>query len=45
MPEIPATPPQEGSGVFAERDRIERLSRVRDLVFGSLDGLIVPLRV
>lgn len=37
--------PQEGSNLFAERDRIERLGRVRDLVFGSLDGLIVPLGV
>ena len=36
---------QEGSRLFAERDRIERLSRVRELVFGSLDGLIVPLGV
>jgi VIT1/CCC1 family predicted Fe2+/Mn2+ transporter len=31
--------------LFAERDRIDRLSRVRELVFGSLDGLIVPLGV
>jgi vacuolar iron transporter family protein len=37
--------PQEGSQLLAERDRIERLSRVRELVFGSLDGLIVPLGV
>jgi len=37
--------PQEGSQLFAERDRIKRLSRVRELVFGSLDGLIVPLGV
>jgi vacuolar iron transporter family protein len=36
---------QEGSQLFAERSRIERLSRVRELVFGSLDGLIVPLGV
>jgi VIT1/CCC1 family predicted Fe2+/Mn2+ transporter len=36
---------QEGSLLFAERDRIERLSRIRELVFGSLDGLIVPLGV
>ena len=36
---------QEGSLLFAERDRIGRLSRVRELVFGSLDGLIVPLGV
>jgi vacuolar iron transporter family protein len=40
-----AAPPQEGSELFAERDRIDRLSRVRELVFGSLDGLIVPLGV
>jgi vacuolar iron transporter family protein len=36
---------QEGPQLFAERDRIARLSRVRELVFGSLDGLIVPLGV
>src|SRR5579871_6254925 len=28
-----------------ERDRIGRLSRIRELVFGSLDGLLVPLGV
>src|SRR5260370_18440369 len=39
-------PGQEPSGqLFAERSRIERLSRIRQLVFGSLDGLIVPLGV
>jgi VIT1/CCC1 family predicted Fe2+/Mn2+ transporter len=37
--------PQEGRRLFAERERIERLSRIRQLVFGSLDGLIVPLGV
>ena len=36
---------QEGKLLFAERDRIARLSRVRELVFGSLDGLVVPLGV
>src|SRR5689334_24909584 len=36
---------QEGRRLFAERERIERLSRIRQLVFGSLDGLIVPLGV
>jgi vacuolar iron transporter family protein len=41
----PAAPSQEGAELFAERTRIERLSRVRELVFGSLDGLIVPLGV
>src|SRR5579859_3683032 len=46
MRQTPTGPlPQEGSRVFTERDRIDRLSRVRDLVFGSLDGLIVPLGV
>jgi VIT1/CCC1 family predicted Fe2+/Mn2+ transporter len=44
---IPTEATQEGSGtqLFAEKDRIERLSRVRQLVFGSLDGLLVPLGV
>ena len=36
---------QEGAQVFSERSRIERLSRIRQLVFGSLDGLVVPLGV
>jgi VIT1/CCC1 family predicted Fe2+/Mn2+ transporter len=45
MTETPPAPPQEGSRLFAERDRIERLIRIRDLVFGSLDGLVVPLGV
>lgn len=31
--------------LFQERDRVNRLSRVRQLVFGSLDGLLVPLGV
>jgi VIT1/CCC1 family predicted Fe2+/Mn2+ transporter len=31
--------------LFAERMRIEQLGRVRQLVFGSLDGLLVPLGV
>lgn len=50
----PNTPaPQEPSGaaeqeqtrLFREKDRIDRLGRVRELVFGSLDGLLVPLGV
>src|SRR5258708_3763589 len=28
-----------------ERRRIQKLSRIRELVFGSLDGLLVPLGV
>ena len=31
--------------LFAEKDRIEGLNRIRQLVFGSLDGLLVPLGV
>lgn len=31
--------------LFAEKARIARLGRVRQLVFGSLDGLLVPLGV
>lgn len=37
--------PEEGSSLFAEKGRIDRLSRIRELVFGSLDGLLVPLGV
>jgi vacuolar iron transporter family protein len=36
---------QEGPALFAERERIQRLERIRQLVFGSLDGLLVPLGV
>jgi vacuolar iron transporter family protein len=40
------TVPEEPEGqLFAEKDRIERLERIRQLVFGSLDGLLVPLGV
>lgn len=31
--------------LISERDRISRLGRLRQLVFGSLDGLLVPLGV
>ena len=43
--------PVEGSAtdhdalIFAEKKRIERLGRIRQLIFGSLDGLLVPLGV
>src|SRR5579884_3961727 len=36
---------QEAAGLFAEKERIDRLGRIRQLVFGSLDGLLVPLGV
>jgi VIT1/CCC1 family predicted Fe2+/Mn2+ transporter len=41
----PQSEQQEGQALFAERQRIERLERIRQLVFGSLDGLLVPLGV
>jgi len=38
-------PNEGGSLLSAEKERIERLGRVRQFVFGSLDGLLVPLGV
>ncbi len=35
----------ERAKVLAERARVARLSRIRQFVFGSLDGLLVPLGV
>jgi vacuolar iron transporter family protein len=40
-----AMPQEMGRSLFTEKDRIERLGRIRQLVFGSLDGLLVPLGV
>jgi vacuolar iron transporter family protein len=36
---------EEGARLFTEKERISRLGRIRQLVFGSLDGLLVPLGV
>ena len=36
---------ERGPDLFAEKNRIERLGRIRQFVFGSLDGLLVPLGV
>jgi vacuolar iron transporter family protein len=36
---------QEGRQLIAQREQIAKLQRVRQLVFGSLDGLLVPLGV
>ena len=44
-PTVGGGPVQESRSLFAERTRIERLGRIRQLVFGSLDGLLVPLGV
>lgn len=35
----------DGEQLFAERQRIEKVGRIRQLVFGSMDGLLVPLGV
>jgi VIT1/CCC1 family predicted Fe2+/Mn2+ transporter len=43
-PEV-ETPNQSNESLFAEKQRISRLSRIPQLVFGSLDGLLVPLGV
>ena len=39
--------PQESTDeqLFAEKTRIDRLSRIREVVFGTLDGLLVPVGV
>ena len=37
--------PTEEVDLFKEKSRIARLSRIRQIVFGSLDGLLVPLGV
>lgn len=49
---IPSSDASSGSSateqnvqLFAEKQHIERLGRIRQLVFGSLDGLLVPLGV
>ncbi len=36
---------QENDQLFVEKERIGKLERIRQLVFGSLDGLLVPLGV
>ncbi len=41
----PARSEQPNEQLFAEKSRMERLARIRQLVFGSLDGLLVPLGV
>ncbi len=35
----------ERERILGEKDRVARLSRIRQFVFGSLDGLLVPLGV
>ena len=39
------TTPKPHDDVFKEKDRIAKLGRLRQFVFGSLDGLLVPLGV
>jgi vacuolar iron transporter family protein len=53
MSDVPANTPgmptdessEADAQIFGEKARIDRLSRIRQLVFGSLDGLLVPLGV
>src|SRR6187551_3295701 len=35
----------ERVSILKEKDRVARLGRIRQFVFGSLDGLLVPLGV
>ena len=42
---LPPHTEEFGASLLNERVRIERLSRIRQLIFGSLDGLLVPLGV
>ncbi len=44
---IPSAPDlqEDNQDLFAQKQRIDRLGRIRQLVFGSLDGLLVPLGV
>jgi VIT1/CCC1 family predicted Fe2+/Mn2+ transporter len=42
---LESTSTEHNTQLFAEKARIERLGRIRQLVFGSLDGLLVPLGV
>ena len=40
--QAPAESPDPAEHLFEEKDRIEGLNRIRQLVFGSLDGMLVP---
>jgi hypothetical protein len=42
---LPSGQEDQTRELFAEKERIARLGRIRELVFGSLDGLLVPLGV
>jgi hypothetical protein len=40
---LPANTKENGISIRSERERIARLSRIRQLIFGLLDGLLVHL--
>jgi vacuolar iron transporter family protein len=42
---VPDGPTELSEHLFDEKSRMERLGRIRQLIFGSLDGLLVPLGV
>lgn len=44
-PAVPAITAAERTRILGEKGRVARLSRIRQFVFGSLDGLLVPLGV
>ena len=44
-PRLSALGPDERKKLTGEKERIGRLGRIRQIVFGSLDGLLVPLGV
>ena len=45
LPDNRVTQESTDEQLFAEKTRIDRLSRIREVVFGTLDGLLVPVGV
>src|SRR5258706_15830707 len=45
MPSATHVTEEQGAAIFAEKNRIDGLNSIRQLVFSSLDGLLVALGV
>lgn len=45
LPQNQASQEMSDEQLYGEKGRIERLSRIREVVFGTLDGLLVPVGV
>ena len=45
LPQDQATQELSNEQLYGEKARIARLSRIREVVFGTLDGLLVPVGV